>query len=232
MEPLTLENELSELMAAHQVPIHVEGEWVVPFGKLPAIRATWYPRLGRGLLEVEVLLEDRRVIVESFAGFGEGREGIGDALHNFCVNSFHVLLASLWGLSGSDQVSTERWTIGEKEYAVFVGNLGTRGTHDANVVIPRGFFEAMEKAVKSEILGDGWLWFRCFFGNVSGDHSFEALVNNEVWESGLAALRSLPWTKPDGYFSVRLFLMLIEATQIPDSPHPMVRCDCGGKGNG
>ena len=97
MEPITLEKELSELMSAHDIQFHIENEWVVPYGKLPAIRATWYPREESGLLEIDVLLEDQRFINECFAGVGSGRSGLNDALQNFCVNSFHVLLASFLG---------------------------------------------------------------------------------------------------------------------------------------
>jgi hypothetical protein len=68
MEPITLVKELSDLIEAHEVPFHVEDEWVVPSSKLPAIRAKWYPREDNGLLEVDVLLEDERIINECFAG--------------------------------------------------------------------------------------------------------------------------------------------------------------------
>ena len=94
MNPVSLVEEISDLFEAHNVPFHVEDEWVVPFGKLPAIRVTWYPREESGLFEAEVLLEDKRILLECFAGIGQGKKGITDALQNFCVNSFHVLLAA------------------------------------------------------------------------------------------------------------------------------------------
>lgn len=208
METITLENELSKLMAAHNVQFHVKNEWVVPFGKLPAIRATWYPRGSSGLLEIDVLLEDERIINECFAGIGLGREGINDALQNFCVNSFHVLLASLWGLEYPDQVMTESWSLGGKEYTAFIGNFGTRCSNEVDAKIPEGLFEEIEKAIKSEQFKDDLCWFRCFFCDVSGKQTFEALKNNEVWEPGVSALKSLPWVKTDGYYSVRNFLVL------------------------
>jgi hypothetical protein len=210
MEPITLEKELSELMSAHEIQFHVENEWVVPSSKLPAIRATWYPREANGLLEVDVLLEDERIINECFAGIGSGRSGINDALQNFCVNSFHVLLASLWGLNDPDQVITECWKFDGKEYTAFIGNFGTRGSGEVNAEIPEGLFEVIEKTIKSEPLNGDLSWFRCFFCDVSGEQTFEALKNNEVWESGLSALKSLPWVKTNGYYSVRNFLILKE----------------------
>lgn len=210
MAPITLVNELSGLMAAHEVPFHVEDEWVVPSSKLPAIRATWYPREGSGLLEVDALLEDQRIIKECFAGIGSGREGINDALQNFCTNSFHVLLASLWGLKDPDQVLTEKWSVEGKEYTAYIGNFGTRGSVKARAEIPDGLFDVIKEAIKGESLMDKVSWFRLFFCDVSGEQTFEALKNNEVWESGMLALNSLPWIKKNSYYSVRIFLVLKE----------------------
>ena len=210
MEPITLETELSELFGAHEVPFHVENEWIVPLGKLPAIRATWFPREDSGLLEVEVLLEDDRIINECFAGIGSALEGINDALQNFCVNSFHVMLASLWDLNDPDQVTTESWSFEGKEYTAFIGNFGTRGSAETNAEIPDKLFEKIEKTIRRETLKDKLSWFRCFFCDVSGKQTFEALKNNESWESGVAALKSLPWIKTNGYYSVRNFLVVRE----------------------
>lgn len=210
MEPITLERELSELMSAHDIQFHIENEWVVPYGKLPAIRATWYPREKSGLLEIDVLLEDQRIINECFAGVGSGRSGLNDALQNFCVNSFHVLLASFWGSNDPNQVMTELWNIEGKEYTAFIGNFGTRGSVEVDAEIPAGLFEIIEKTIKSEPSTAKLSWFRCFFCDISGEHTFEALKNNEVWESGVSALQSLPWVRTNGYYSVRNFLVLRE----------------------
>ena len=210
MESITLEKELSELMLGHEIEVHVENEWVVPFCRLPAIRATWYPRGESGLLEIDVLLEDQRIINECFAGVGVGRSGLNDALQNFCVNSFHVLLASFWGLSDPDQVETECWNIEGKQYTAFIGNFGTRGSAEVDAEIPKNLFEVIEKAIKAEPPKDTLSWFRCFFCDVSGEQTFEALKNNEVWASGVSALQSLPWVKTKGYYSVRNFLVLRE----------------------
>ena len=62
MDQISIVKSISELMGNHGVPYHTENEWVVPFGNLPAIRAIWYPREHNGLLEVDVLLEDKRII--------------------------------------------------------------------------------------------------------------------------------------------------------------------------
>lgn len=210
MEPITLEKQLSELMSAHNIQFHVENEWIVPFSKLPAIRATWYPRQESGLLEVDVLLEDQRIINECFAGIGAGQSGLNDALQNFCVNSFHVLLAAFWELNDPDQVMTELWNIDGKEYTAFIGNFGIRGSVETDAEIPDHLFDVITNTIKIEPSLEGLSWFRCFFCNISGNLTFETLKNNELWESGVSALQSLPWAKKNGYYSVRNFLVLRE----------------------
>lgn len=210
MEPVSLLDELSELMKAHGIQFHTENEWIVPYGKLPAVRAIWYPREHNGLLEIEVLLEDERIMHECFSGIGVGREGINNSIQNFCINSFHVLLAAFWKLNDSEQVTTEEWGIGGKSYIAYIGNFGTRGSHGVSPKMPENLFETIEKTIQKESIDHEISWFRCFFCNVSDEHVFEALKNNEVWEYGLSALKSLQWKKVDDYYSVRNFLVLKE----------------------
>jgi len=195
-------------MDAHDVQYQIKNEWVVPFGRLPAVRATWYPSEHNGVLEVDVLLEDKRIINECFAGIGSEEEGIKDAIQNFCVNSFHVLLAAFWQLNDAEQVTTEEWKIQNKPYTVYIGNFGTRGSAEASPEIPESLFKTIEKTIKNESIDQQINWFRCFFCDVSGDHTFEALKNNEVWEAGLNAMKTLSWKKSEGYYSVRNFLVL------------------------
>ena len=98
MEPVSVSQLLAALFEAHGVEFVVHEGWVAPGGRLPAIRATWYPRGKTGRLDVDVLLEDdNRHFQEAFAGVGEGEAGLRDAWENFCRNSFHVLLSALWG---------------------------------------------------------------------------------------------------------------------------------------
>jgi hypothetical protein len=209
MEPIDLVKRISKLMTVHKVPFHVENEWVVPHGRLPALRGTWYPGEQTGRLEIDVLLDDNRIINECFAGIGDGSNGINDALQNFCVNSYHVLLSAFWYNDDPEQVITEKWIINGKSFKVFIGNFGTRGSDGVTPEIPHNLFESIEYAIKNETLDNKISWFRCFFCDVAGAHTFEALKDNEVWEPGLKALKSLPWKCTNGYYSVRNFIVLI-----------------------
>lgn len=208
MEPINLIEQLSKLMEAHDVPFHIEQEWLVPYGKLPAIRATWYPRDKNGLLEVDVILDDERIINECFAGLGSGSDAINDALQNFSINSFHVLLAAFWQINDPEQTATEEWNINGKLYTVYIGNFGTRGSDGISPEIPEKLFDTLEQTIKKKQHEHDISWFRFFFCDVSGEHTFEALKNNEEWETILPGLKSLPWKSSEGYYSVRSFIVL------------------------
>ncbi len=205
-----LTKETSELMSVHDVQFHMENNWIFPSGRLPAIRVTWYPEVGNNCLEVDVLLEDQRVINECFAGIGSGQQAMNDALQNFCANSFHVLLAAFWGVNDPNQVVMEDWNLQGRSYTAFIGNFGTRASAGVNPQIPDGLFETIEKAIQTDSLEEDLSWFRCFFCDIAGKQTFEALKNNQAWEAGLSALKSLPWSETNGYYSVRNFLILRE----------------------
>ncbi|KAF7786943.1 hypothetical protein PRUB_a3766 [Pseudoalteromonas rubra] len=211
MEPIDLKEYISELLQAHDVPFHTENEWVIPYGELPAIRATWYQRETSGVFEVDVLLEGGRIINECFSGFGIGKEGILNGLENFCVNSLHVFLSAFWKKHDPEQVEIENWQINGDNYTAFIGNFGTKATTGVDVSMPQGLFESIESTIKSEVLGSDICWFRVFIGSVSGNLTFEALKENEVWENGASMLKTLHWEKPEGYYSVRNFIVLVKS---------------------
>lgn len=91
-----------------------------------------------------------------------------------------------------------------------MGNLGARGSDGVEPNIPDGLFESVEQTILDSPLDGAVSWYRVFFCNISGEQTFEALKNNEVWEAGLSSLKALPWVKVDGYYSVRNFLIVRE----------------------
>jgi hypothetical protein len=199
---------LATLFEGHGLPCVVQNDWVVPNAELPALRALWHPGQSSGRLDVQALVSDGVVIEECFAGVGPAETGLSDALESFAVNSFHVLLAALWGRNDSAQVTTEEWEISGQRYTVHVGNFGTRSSEGVTPHIPDKLFAAIEETIKCEPLNQGVHWFRVFVCNVAGEHTFEALKNNEVWDAGLRCLKACSWEKRSGYYSVRLFVVL------------------------
>jgi hypothetical protein len=218
VEPTSLVDKISALMEAHSVPFHIEDDWVVPLNKLPAIRANWYPRDGSGRLDVEILLNDNRVIYECFAGIGSGTDGVADALQNFCVNSFHVLLACFWEAIDKNQVEIGRWNVKGKPFTAYIGNFGTRGSAGIEAKIPQNLYPELERTIKSESLDESIHWFRVFFCEVAGEFTFEALKDNESWENGENTLQSLNWEKQNGYYSVRNFIVLVPDRTLEVAP--------------
>ncbi len=208
MEHTDLSNILCKLMKAHDVDYEMENEWIVPYGRLPAIRASWWPGEESGRLDIEVFLEDDRKIYECFAGFGSGNDGINNALENFVVNSYHVLLSAFWECHDPEQVEVEKWKIHGSEYVAYIGSIGTRASEGIQPHVPDSFFETIEKSIKATALEKETHWFRHFFCDIQGERTFESLKDNDTWQEGHKAIENLSWKKSTGYYSARNFLVL------------------------
>jgi len=206
----TLADVLSHLFQAHNIPCTVEDSWVFPYSQQPAIRGIWHPPLktATGRLDIEILLADGRTLIEHFAGLGEGNNAIMDGFQNFILGSFPVLLASLYGRNDSEQVITDRWCLEGADWIVYAGNFSRRASNGLDIPVPKSAFASIQAAIKSTPLSSDLHWFRTFYCQISSQQIFEALVDNEPWQQGEAALKSIPWEQQEGYYSVRNFLVL------------------------
>lgn len=206
---------LTELFNGHGIDCDRHDEWVTPNGKLPALRGFWTPHEHSGRLDIEVRVEPGQTIVESFAGMAANapQTHLDDALVNFVVNSFHVLLSALWHDHDPEQIVTETWEVGNTPFTAFIGNIGTRGTVGGVAPpLPAAFLPTLERAIRSERLSAQLHWFRFYFGMVRNEPIFEALRDNEPWEAGIDALKSVDWGAYESFYSARLFLMLRPAS--------------------
>jgi len=199
---------LSQLFTRHGIDSTVEGDWVLPNSQLPALRALWTPGPQSGRLDVQVMVREELMVEECFAGIGAGEAGLHDALANFTLNSFHVMLAGLWGVEDREHVSTERWTSYGKPYVAHIGNFGLRASQGIQATVPPKLLGEIANAIQAESLTEDVHWFRLFFCGVEGQHTFEALKDNAEWPAGKRSLRAVDWEKQRGYYSVRLFVML------------------------
>lgn len=208
----TLADVLVRLFTAHDIPCTVEDSWVFPNGQLPAIRCIWHPSSSQsaGRLDVEVLLSNGNTLIENFAGLGEGNHALMDAVQNFVLGSFHVLLASFYGKTDPEQVTTEQWSVEGTKWRVFVGNFSRRASHGQDISVPQSAFTAIESAILGTPLSMECHWFRTFYCQIGEQQVFEALINNEPWQQGERALKRIPWPKIEGYYSVRNFLVLVK----------------------
>lgn len=210
MEPVSLKSQMADLLTARDIAFDQEGEWLIPYGELPAIRTSWIAGENSGRLDVEVLLQDNRIIHECFAGLGQKEDGIQDALNSFELNSFPVLLAAFWKINDPEHVTCKEMLASGNLYNAFIGGISCRGSVEANASIPEGFVDLIESAIKNETSLPGAHWFRVFFCNVADQQSVEALANNEPWAAGTDALNKLAWEQSPGYYSVRQFIVLRE----------------------
>jgi hypothetical protein len=176
-----------------------------------SVKCALNARETSGRLDVQVLLEKGRIIEECFAGIGAGRSGFADALDNFMLNSLHALLSALWGIKDDQQVLSENWEIGGRQFTAYIGNFGRRASAGIQVEVPKDLFETIQNRICYETLPGNVHWFRVFFCNVAGQHTYEALQDNELWEAGLAGLRGIAWPETDGYYSCRNFIVLRSA---------------------
>lgn len=210
-------NYLLRLFQEHGIACIVERDWVLPNSELPAIRALWSPAEPMGRLDIQILIADKLIMNESFAGFGQGEAGLHDALRSFTTNVFHILLAALWGQNDPAQVVTENWEVQGKRYIAYIGDFGTRNTAGVTPHIPHDLLAKIETAVRGESLNADIHWFRLFFGNFAGNYTFEALKDNEIWDAGISCLQAAPWQQSDGYYSVRHFAVLRASQQVVDA---------------
>ena len=213
MTTLKSNDELRRLLSAHGLTCVEEQGWLFPDGKLPGLRAIWHPRSetghASGRLDVHALLGQGAVIEECFAGgAGSENEDFAAGMQNFAVNSFHVLLAGLFDVMEPEQVMVERWNIGGKAYTAYIGNFGRRASLGVEAKVPEQLFGAIEAAILAEPLGLDAHWVRTFFANLNNEQTFEALLDNQDWGRGVSSLKSVPWVRCDGYYSVRNFILL------------------------
>jgi hypothetical protein len=118
------------------------------------------------------------------------------------------LLAALFGKNDPDQVVTESWLVYGKKYTAYIGNFTTRAGDDVAAHIPESLFDRIQRTIQREHLTNDIHWFRLFFCNLANEFTFEALKDNEIWEEGARCLEAADWRRDDGYYSLRVFLVL------------------------
>lgn len=196
------------LLEEHGVSVQTFDDWIIPYGQFPAMRTNWLEHETHGRLDVEVMLEDKRIITESFAGIGVGNAGVLNAVQNFSVNSLHVFLAAFWKQNNNTEVTIEQWQIAGKTYTAYIGNIGQRNDLNYSPALPVDFFSSIEQAVLQYKPNHDLTWYRVFFCDFKGEQTFEALAENQDWIEGLDALKRLHWELSSGYYSVRNFIIL------------------------
>jgi len=205
---------LADLLEAHDLPAEVDRGWIFTAEDTPPLSAEFFNQRQQESvyalqLDVRAGLADGRMLVESFAGWGPSLpDAATRAFANFAVNSLHVLLGAFFR-KPDDQILVEEWEIAGARWKAFIGNLGINARCGEQRSLPDSLFPTIERLIRSSRLDQDMHWFRFFYCNVgTGEVVTEALFDNESWQSGEEALRSLPWERADSYYSVREFLVL------------------------
>ena len=211
--PDELHATLIAIFGAHGVTAVPEGDWVT----FPA-HAGKLQGLIFGLKNVHPLCStqvDIRfspwpgcLICESFSGIADTREErIRQSLQVFSDNTLHVLLKRFFGLDCGEQTNELAITNHGVPRTITDGNILCRGTGPVETCAD--WIEAFHRLLATEPLPQGTHWVRLYYAQVDRRPTMlELLLDNEHWTSGLAATRSLPLPLGDGFFSIRMFLVI------------------------
>lgn len=202
---------LKQLLEVHDLTVETREEWCAPNGRLPAVRTVWTEAEdgGAGRLDVEIVLDDERRVIERFAGLGATPdERQKDALRSLLASAFPAMVAAYWGQVDTDQITVERWDIGGINWQVFIGGFSKRAGQGVDVVVPKLYLEQIATAIRGGELTSDSHWIRTFFCNMNTDNQiYEALLDNTQWIEGERALKGLAWPKAEGFYSVRNFVV-------------------------
>ena len=153
-------------------------------------------------------------ITESFSGFGQDDEHmINDAIRNFTVSSFHVLLSAFFTDKFDKQIEKETWQINQQDFTAILGNAISRGSVPDNLGL--NWRDEYVQKIKKLPLTQGTYWLRLFYGQFNSQTiSYEALLNNQYCQEIMPFVEKFSWKKSDDFYSIRQFLILKNGTDI------------------
>jgi hypothetical protein len=210
---------LEQLFRSHGVETGVRGDhlYFPDSGRRAAAAivrdSDWHP----SVLQLDFRLEigPDRWLIESFAGIGDTRErAMRNAVALLAANTLHVLVRAFLASGDDDQVSVERWTVGGSPRTAVVGPATGRSMAGRAPELPGDRFERVEARIRASALAGGPHWIRIYFAQSNRTPSqFEALLDNEPWPEMVSTLRSVAWPLVEDFYSVRLFLVLLDENE-------------------
>ncbi|CAN5326050.1 DUF6348 family protein [soil metagenome] len=206
-------NVFLELFRGHGLSCHIENGWIVADSACVLARATILP--GRTTpqftvqLDVDAIFPSGARICESCAGIGLTlHDAIGESIVNFCNGPFHVIYSAATGQPCS-HCDNEEWMFGSDSRRVLISPVVTRGLSEENQSLSQEWFSWVANQLPRGPLSEDMHWFRLFHGQFPGGVESEALVNNEPSADLQYALDQYPWPVAQGYYSVRIFLIIL-----------------------
>ncbi|WP_128331170.1 DUF6348 family protein [Apibacter sp. HY039] len=216
---MTAQEILGNILKAHDLNTLEYKGWLLVDEQLPAMSAATqnlkeYENGASIRLDITLLLGDKKVIYESFAGVGKDElSATQDAFQNFAANSLHVFLSAFWQVDEHEHIGIEEWEIDGEMWKVYIGNFGCKGDYN----IPQDLFSTIEEQIKNDTLTEDLNWYRIYYANISKDEKMiESLKNNEDWPLLGNKLKDIHWTASDKFYSLRNFI-LIKKMDVKDS---------------
>lgn len=208
-----LHNEpLAELLRAHGVESRASDGWLLlPEGQ--RARALVWDHSGGAdvvMVQLDVVLElwTGRWIVESCAGYGGSRaEAVAVAFDSFAQSSLHPMLVAF--LHTDHEVVRDAWEVDGVTRAVTIGDVAVRGRSPGGTGLSLTWFHALERNIKASSMPEGTHWIRLYHAQHDGNVvASEVLLDNVPWDVMNRAMEGVEFPKGQGFFSIRLFIVL------------------------
>lgn len=162
----------------------------------------------RQTIQLDVVLHyGIKPIIESFSGWGDDDDSlVRDAVQNFSLSSFHVLLSAFFNDHFDEQIDQETWQIGKQTFTALIGNVISRG--DVPDTLGTTWFNEYQQAVQKLPLSDGVHWLRLYYGQADNRViAYEALLDNEHCQAIMSLVEHFSWQQSPDFYSVRVFLV-------------------------
>lgn len=208
---------LVELFKTHGFESEEHEGWIIPDGSDYAMKGYWYPEAteNTGQLTIELFIDSKMIMVESFAGMGENEaERLQSAFASFLHHSAPTFLLAVWGIE-STEVQTQSWSVGTETFTAYIGTKGVMNYDNTKVLeIPSNYEEKVKELILSEssdevFTSKAFHWFNIFYANMNGlDTYAEVIKDNIKWNVGERVLKSLSWARSNHYYAVRQFVIL------------------------
>jgi len=216
---ITLNKQLANILKNHGIEISEDEEFI--YANLPsAIKFktnaayTEINNVTSSQLDVIVITEDGKKIIESFGDFGTDLEAATERnLLNFNTSSLHTFLTAFGSCDEKiiDQVTIEEWKINDQVWTAYIGNLIPKASNknSINVSPPTQFFEAIQTSIISQKLDGNLHWFRGYYAQFKDKiTTTEFLMDNDDITASCPIFSSLPVMTGVEFYSCRNFIIL------------------------
>lgn len=204
---------LAEALAAHQIPAHVAGDWVVcddrrvSFnGELSDDRAAQNGHIVQA--EMRVRIGDSPTITQSVVGMGKDRAAaIENSKASFLLGTFHCWIGAFVD-ANDEHVVRQEWTINGRKQMVTLGDVVTKSA-GGEPPEEDGWRQELRRRIEASDMLPGVHWVDVYHGQIK-NHGVEMQIERDGvrWMEMEQMLRDAKWPFNGTFTSVRLFLVI------------------------